>query len=197
MRVLSVIAFAIALYLVSGPQVLADDLEVSGHYRVRNGTVIISAPGLGITGIESRKRDSSPCRLNLIEQPLSDGGSSLRGPSLNNCATKISRLDGDAKFEDPNVFVRGLSICHNRKMRHLNPVMIGLKLYGASVVDGTVTPLEAGREVGFQKKLCHEWQEAIFCADGEIATGVTAYLRKARVDDLQIVGLSLICSSPS
>ncbi len=196
MKFLSGIVLSIGLPAVIAIQAMANDSDVSGIFTGRHETITVSAPGFGLVGIKSAKRDSSPCRMELRERPVASESTATEKLTLNKCHTKKSRDAKSAQFDDPGVFVRGLSVCLTSELRHLRPDWAGTKLFGAKVSKTDVRPLDDGREVGFERRRCAEWQEPVFCADGEIATGVTAYLRKARVDDTQIVGLSLVCEMP-
>ncbi len=181
----------------------ADDTEaeekapVSGIYKDRNNSINVSGPGFGVTGVTSAKKDSSPCKLSIMERSFSGQGSPSSDLKLNACPGKSSRVAETAQFEDPNVFVRGISVCLSRKASRLRPVWAGVKLSGARVEGSTVTPLGDGGEVAFARKSCSDWQEPVFCDEGEIATGVTAHFRYAKLNDFQIVGLGLVCEAPA
>lgn len=171
--------------------------KVSGIYKDRQETVDVSADGHGIVGIGSAKKDSSPCQLSIFEKALTGQQTPASEIILNQCSTIKSRSIVSAQFEQPNVFLRGVAVCLSKEgVRHLKPVWSGIKLYGAEVAGGVVTPLGDGHEVGFERFLCHDWQEPVLCGDGEIATGITAHVRKARVDDKQITGLGITCTTP-
>lgn len=170
---------------------------VSGIYKKRNNSANVSGPGFGVTGVVSAKKDSSPCKITITERSFSGQGTPSKNLSLNACPGKSTRVPEGAQFEQSNVFVRGVSACLSRKTSHLRPVWAGARLYGANVDGGAVTPLEEGSEIEFARKSCHDWQEPVFCAEGEIATGVTAHFRYAKANDFQIVGLGLVCEAPA
>lgn len=170
---------------------------VSGMYKDRNNSINVSAPGFGVTGVGSAKKDSSPCKLSIMERSFSGQGTPSKNLALNACPVKATRVPVSAQFDAPNVFVRGLSVCLSKKSSHLRPFWTGVRLFGASVEGTEVTPLEESSNVEFARKSCSDWQEPVFCDEGEIATGVTAHFRYAKASDFQIVGLGLVCEAPA
>ena len=190
---------AAALMQISTLSALADvitnETTVSGRSSDQFATVSVTSEAAGISGLTTKKYLGLPCYLSIDEQEI--GSAASNELTLNACPANVLRVSKHIGFDQPGQFVRGIAICLSRKTASSYPRIAGMKITGATVENGTITPLPEGSNLQFQRSTCNAWQEMSTCADGEIANGVTAYFRRSGGFDYEIIGLSLTCQTLS
>lgn len=175
--------------------VITNETTVSGRSSDQFATVSVTKDDAGISGVTTKKYLGLPCYLSIDQQEINSAATNEL--TLNACPANTLRVSKHIGFDQPGQFVRGIAICLSRKTTNSYPRLAGVKITGAAVENGTVTPLPEGSNLQFQRSTCNAWQEMSTCADGKIANGVTAYFRRSGGFDYEIIGLSLTCQTLS
>ena len=102
------------------------------------------------------------------------------GPKIGTSAFK-----GTGFSKNPELFIRGVKVCQNKKNNRIK----GIKIYSAKVdAAGKVT--KGNPEDEFKRPNCNDWKNGVFCPDNKVAVGAIGHY-----SDKGFVGLALRCQA--
>ena len=158
----------------------------------------MGAGEFGIDAISWWEVSDKPCALTVRSKSLSTGSAPGSSQRMNICGRGFilpanpyingAANDADAKavvFDgNPRHYLRGIAACTNNDNNHR---VKGIRIFPASVaLDGTVNALSSNESEN--RPNCSIWRQAVFCPNGQIASGV-----EVRHTDEEITGLGLRC----